>query len=453
MYHQSFLSKTVAAGALAIALFLAGCDKKDEDVKVALKSIIVTPATNPVSLAKGDTYQLTAKPDPADAADVNIQWTSSAPDIATVSDAGLILAVEVGSAIVTASSGSIKSTVIVDVSPKALISFEVSPTRIDNLIVGEDLLLAVTKTPADAGGSFTFVSGNTNVATVSDEGLVRAVGAGSTEITVTPAGSNVAAKTVPVTVALPALISFTVTPLNLKEFGVPAQLEIVKTPDIAGGSFTYESNDAEVVTVSEAGLVTIVGKGSTTITVTSDNINVTPVQAPVTVGDALVNAKRPFQGENVIIPALGERMQQLVGWTHNPSWLVSYTTDNSTSMIIFSAPAWSLSHADNGKVYQTVTLQSGSYTLAFVGVGSPNNSSVEAYGVITTAETLPDLAEVTTDSRVLGYSELSAASGRHEIPFTLSGASSVTIGWVYSTFDNADIWSNMYMDGMELTKE
>jgi uncharacterized protein YjdB len=453
MYHQSFLSKTVATVALAIALFLAGCDKKDEDAKVALKSIIVTPATNPVSLAKGDTYQLTAKPDPANAADVNIQWTSSAPAIATVSDAGLILAVEVGSATITASSGSIKSTPItVDVSPKALISFEVSPTRIDNLIVDDDLLLTVTKTPADAGGSFSFLSGNTNIATVSDDGLVRAVGAGSTEITVTPVGSNVAAKKVPVTVVLPALISFTVTPLNLKEFGIPAQLEIVKTPDIAGGSFTYKSNDADVVTVSETGLVTIVGKGSTTITVTSDN-NVTPVQASVTVGDALVNAQRPFQGENVIIPALGERMQQLVGWTHNPSWLISYTTDNGTSMIIFSAPAWALSHADNGKVYQTVTLQSGSYTLAFVGVGSPNNNSVEAYGVVTTAETLPDLAEVTTDSRVLAYSELSAASGRHEIPFTLSGASSVTIGWVYSTFDNPDVWSNLYMDGIELTKE
>ncbi|MDR2806139.1 MAG: discoidin domain-containing protein, partial [Dysgonamonadaceae bacterium] len=49
--------------------------------------------------------------------------------------------------------------------------------------------------------------------------------------------------------------------------------------------------------------------------------------------DVLVNAKRPFQGEN---PLWGDRMQQLVGWTHNPVDIVSFATDEGTTMIMFS---------------------------------------------------------------------------------------------------------------------
>jgi hypothetical protein len=206
MLHKSFFSKTVVAG-IAIALFLAGCDKKDEDVKVALKSILVSPATTPVSLVKGETWQLAANPEPADAADVDIRWTSSATGIATVSDDGLVTAVEVGSATITASSGSIQSTPIrVDVSPKALTSFDVEPTSLVGMIVGEDSLLVVTKTPADAGGSFAFESNDDNVATVSGDGLVTAVGEGSATITITPSNSSVAPKMVQVTVPYAATL-------------------------------------------------------------------------------------------------------------------------------------------------------------------------------------------------------------------------------------------------------
>jgi uncharacterized protein YjdB len=285
---KSFFSKTVVAG-IAIALFLAGCDDKEqtgEDLKVALKSITVTPATNPVPLAKGDTWQLTAKPEPADAADVNIKWTSSATATVTVSDAGLVTAVEVGSATIIASSGNIQSAPItVTVSLKALTSFIVEPASIDNLVVGSEEQLVITKTPADAGGSFEFESNDDEVATVSDEGLVTAVGSGPATITITPSNSSVAPKTVSVTVVLPALESVTVEPASIDNLvvGSEEQLVITKTPADAGGSFEFKSNDDEVARVSNAGLVTAVGAGPATITITPSNSNVAAKTVSVTV--------------------------------------------------------------------------------------------------------------------------------------------------------------------------
>jgi hypothetical protein len=172
-------------------------------------------------------------------------------------------------------------------------------------------------------------------------------------------------------------------------------------------------------------------------------------RAPV---NALVNAQRPFQGENPAEWGDG-RMQQLVGWTHNSTARVSFATDRGTCMIMFAIPG-GINHVNNGKVYQTVNLEAGDYTLVFNCDGMDGGTGVTAWGVVTTAATLPDITAVTAASGVLGYYELSSTpSGANPISFTLTGASSVTIGWVYNTFDTPHGWSTLYMDGIELFKD
>jgi uncharacterized protein YjdB len=612
MYYKAFLSK-VKVASIILTLFLAGCDEK-EDAKVALKSITVSPAA-PVSLAIGDTHRLSATPEPADAADVNIKWTSSNTTVASVSDDGLVTAKAEGEATVKASSGDINSApVAVTVTLKVLTSFTVTPAALNDLHVGDaDVQLVITKTPEDAGGSFTYTSGNLDVVTVSDAGRVHVVGAGATAITV---ASGSLTQTVPVQVSLKPLVSFTVTPAALNDLHVgdaDVQLVITKTPEDAGGSFIYTSGNLDVVTVSDAGRVHIVGAGATAITVASGNLTQTvpvkvtdknaaefnfekgkwtiagfsdqepgsgdrwglasniidddvttfwhsqvvgaqpPMPHWITVDmqsektfdgfyfvqtqemsesglaksfrfeissdnnswtnvlegefstsrarqefafarqvtaryfkitilsgylnafwsqfaeidlynelnvsgtngsialDVLVNAKRPFQGEN---PLLWEgRMQQLVGWTHNPSDLVSFATDEETTMIIFSIPG-AIPYVTNGKVYQTVTLQRGNYTLVFLGGRIDGNVGVTAYGVVTTQPVLPDITAVSVTQGVLGYAELSAIPVvAQRIPFSLTATASVTIGWVYNTTETPHGWTTMYMNGIELYKD
>jgi pimeloyl-ACP methyl ester carboxylesterase len=198
MYYKAFLSKVKVAN-IILTLFLAGCDEK-EDAKIALKSITVSPAA-PVSLAIGDIHRLSATPEPADAGDVNIKWASSNATVASVSDDGLVTAKAKGEATVKASSGDISSAAVtVTVTLKALISFTVTPATLNDLYVDDaDVQLAITKTPADADGSFTYASGNRDVVTVSDAGRVHVVGAGATAITV---ASGSLTQTVPVNVML-----------------------------------------------------------------------------------------------------------------------------------------------------------------------------------------------------------------------------------------------------------
>lgn len=185
---------SVKLASAALALFLAGCDK-EEDKKVALQSITVSPPS--VSLAVEETQQLTATPVPENAADVAFVWSSANEAVATVSQTGLVTAVSEGNTSVKVASSGIEKSVPVTVSLKSLTDFTVTPASIVAAVGDPAIQLAVTKTPPDAGGTFTYTPGNESVVTVSDAGLVTIVGAGNTTISV---ASGSLSKTVPVTV-------------------------------------------------------------------------------------------------------------------------------------------------------------------------------------------------------------------------------------------------------------
>jgi hypothetical protein len=126
MLYHSFLSKKAIAG-IALALFLfAGCGEDEE--KVALKSIEVTPAQVELTLG-GTPQQLTATPTPKDAADVVFKWTSANNAVATVSDKGLVTAVNVGNTTVKVASGGIEKSVSVTVVASFTPSLEVTPAE------------------------------------------------------------------------------------------------------------------------------------------------------------------------------------------------------------------------------------------------------------------------------------------------------------------------------------
>jgi len=83
---------------------------------IPVTGVSVDPTT--ASLFIGDTKQLTATIQPSDATNQNVSWSSSADQVATVSDMGLVTAVGKGTATITVTSedGSFKATCAVEVS-------------------------------------------------------------------------------------------------------------------------------------------------------------------------------------------------------------------------------------------------------------------------------------------------------------------------------------------------
>ena len=149
-------------------------------------SIIVSPASKVTTV--GDTFQLVPTVVPENADDRSVTWSSSNTSIATVSAGGLVTTHAKGEVTIKATSNA-APTVIgeCEVTVKdqviSVLSVVLSETS-KTLEAGETFSLSATVLPENAADkSITWSSSNTGVATV-DNGVVKAVNAGSAVITV-----------------------------------------------------------------------------------------------------------------------------------------------------------------------------------------------------------------------------------------------------------------------------
>ena len=209
----------------------------------------------------------------------SIRYSSNNDAVATVSNTGLVTAVKEGTAIITAAAndGSGKyatCTVKVGSTPVEVpvTGITVNPSEL-LLEEKEAKELKATVEPANATNKgVIFSSSNTNVAVVSNDGLVTAVNNGTAIITVTSKENSSIIAKCSVKVGKPVMVTdVTVQPaeLKLKTDGT-YQLSVSVLPSNADErGVTFESSNTAVATVSASGLVTAKGPGTATITATA----------------------------------------------------------------------------------------------------------------------------------------------------------------------------------------
>jgi len=162
----------------------ATCAVTVTDTSVPVTGLTVSPTSADISV--GGTIHLTATVQPS-AASQNVTWASSNNAIATVSN-GTVTGVAKGDAVITATTqdGSKMATCAVTVTDT---KYEVSGVTLNkmsaSIVVGGTEPLTATIAPANATNkNVTWKSSNTAVATVSNNGTVTGVAAGSATIIV-----------------------------------------------------------------------------------------------------------------------------------------------------------------------------------------------------------------------------------------------------------------------------
>ncbi len=222
------------------------------------------------------TKQLTAAVLPEDADDRSVVWSSGNEEVATVDETGLVTALKVGEASITAiaNDGSgVSASCVVTVTPKLAESISLNETELTLERTATAQLTATVLPETADDRSVTWSSGNTAVAKVDEYGMVTAVGLGETVITaITDDGTDLTATCfVKVTPKLVKSLSLSETELSI-ENGSSAQLTAIISPqDADDGSVAWTSNNTMAATVDATGRITATGVGTAVITVSTND--------------------------------------------------------------------------------------------------------------------------------------------------------------------------------------
>ncbi len=152
--------------------------------KIAIDSVkIASNNTINTTLIVGENRPLIVTISPENATNKSITWSSNDTNIATVSNDGIVNAKNAGTVIITAKTNNGKTDNLSLTIDKAVENISINEKDI-TLVVGENRTLSATISPEDATNkSITWSSSDTNIATVSDTGVITANNDGATTIT------------------------------------------------------------------------------------------------------------------------------------------------------------------------------------------------------------------------------------------------------------------------------
>lgn len=148
----------------------------------------ITLDRSEAELEVDETLTLTATVDPGTATDKTVSWSSSDEDVAIVSE-GVVTAVGVGEAVITAStSNGLTATCLVTVNEKEpeviLISEIILNPQSIKAVPGTEIQVEATILPTDATNTdLIWSSSDTTVAVVDENGLVTVLSAGTASVT------------------------------------------------------------------------------------------------------------------------------------------------------------------------------------------------------------------------------------------------------------------------------
>lgn len=260
----------------SLALIAASCENAATGAGSEIASIQITPAS--LAMTAGSARALTAVVLDVSGSPIGgaqLHWTAQNPGIATVSDLGLVTAVQPGKTQIAASKSGRSAVVPVTVSslPPALV--RVTPPS-SNILVGSTTQLSGQV--LDTGGgllsgyTITWRSTSAAVATVSANGVVTGVAQGNVVITATAAGLSgtavVSVRKVPVATVNVAPIAGSVNVGQTLQLTV-SLLDAVGNL-LTGRPVSWSSANTATATVTSAGLVRGIKRGTTTITTTSE---------------------------------------------------------------------------------------------------------------------------------------------------------------------------------------
>lgn len=330
-----------------------------------------------------------------------VTWTSSNPSVATVTAAGLLKGLGTGTTQITATAGSLSSTVQASVTAVPVAGVTLTPSSA-TLDVNDVVSLIARATDSNGnvltGRVTTWSSSNTSVVTVSPAGVATAVSPGVATVTASVEGKTANAS---ITVSAPSQgavasieLSSNSTSLDVgQSTQAVATLRDAQGNVLSGQTVTWTTVDATIATVSSSGLIKAQSGGSVAIIASSGGVS----------GSLAVTVKTP---EAAAVATVTVSLA--------PTAIQGGQTSDATVTL----------KDVNGNVLtgRTITYSSSNVTVASVGAGGTVSGISTGEAVITA-----------TSEGKIGKAVLRVSSGSPTIDRVIVSASPTTLGVGAST--------------------
>lgn len=262
-------------------------------VKVLQPTTGINLDKSSLELIEDESAQLSATILPENATNKSVNWTSSDVSVAMVSPDGTVYAVKAGQATIMATTvdGGFVALCKVTVKAKTTLAESLSlSTTNSEIAIGETLQLSAIILPKNTTNKrIRWTSTNTDIATVSESGLVSAVKEGNAQIIAsTTDGSNLSAICkISVNNQFVYISEITIIPSSLRlQIGETRKLDVQISPEDATiKDVNWSSTNKEVASVTSEGILTAVSAGvATIIASTKDGSNLSTTSV-ITVDD------------------------------------------------------------------------------------------------------------------------------------------------------------------------
>jgi hypothetical protein len=264
-----------------------------------LTDIIISPMGPSVIIGGTQSFSAIPIDQYSDPFPATVTWGNSNSFVGNIDyDTGMFTALHVGTTIVTATSGSVSRSTTVTVTQlvPVLTTIIVSPVTVSVVANNATIFTATTLDQFGNPISATVVwdSSDTNIGTISQNGVFNAISPGTTTIMATSgtiSGVAIANVTPAIPTEQPILTKIVVTPLTENLIIGAGTVFVASTLDQFGDSIIapviWDSSDTNVGTIDQYGIFSALHTGKTIITATSGTI----------VGVALVNVVTTLPGQ------------------------------------------------------------------------------------------------------------------------------------------------------------
>jgi len=246
--------------------------------KTASCTVTVVQLVTVVSLNKSTdtingtgTDTLTATVLPTNAKNQSVTWTSSNSAIATVSSSGIVTGVTAGQVTITVTTvdqGKTANCLVTIVNvPVTGVSLNKTNDSIDS---GNTDTFTATIAPTNANNkNIVWTTSSTSIATISSSGVVTGISAGTVTITATTVDQGKTASCL-LTVNVPVSgVNLSKGTDSINVGGTDTIIATILPSNAYNKNVTWVSSNTAVATVSTSGVITSIGYGTATITVTS----------------------------------------------------------------------------------------------------------------------------------------------------------------------------------------